>query len=212
MNRKTVILVDDHPIVREGFRQILSHENRLNVIGEAASAAEGLRLCEEKKPDLALIDLSLKDSSGLELIKNIRAMYPETIVIVVTLHDERIYAERVLRAGARGYITKDEVADTVLDAIQTVLSGEIYLSRGVQTAVLESYISGTDGTIDTLSDRELEVFGYIGDGISSRDIAEKLGLSVKTVETYRTHIKDKLGLRDGTALVRRAVEWRLNGE
>ena len=207
--RKTVILVDDHPIVRQGFRQLLSQDTRLQIVGEAESAVDALRLCREHHPDLALVDLSLKESSGLELIKDIRTIFTGTAVLVVTLHDESVYAERALKAGARGFLTKEEAPETVRDAIQTVLSGNIYLSRSVETSVLESLSSGAEDLMKSLSDRELEVFTLIGEGIATRAIAEKLGLSVKTVETYRSHVKDKLGLRDGSDLVRKAVEWRL---
>lgn len=211
--RHKVVIVDDHPIVREGFARLLSGEEDLLVVGTAEDAAGALELVEAEKPDLILLDLALKGSNGLELIKDLRVRNPDTAILVVTLHDESIFAERALKAGARGFITKAEATETVLDAIREVLNGEIYTNRRIRTQIMETIASrrrslSADG-VHALSDRELEVFQEIGEGSGTREIAAKLGLSVKTIETYRAHIKTKLGIRDAAELSKWAVEWNI---
>ena len=211
--RRKVVIVDDHPIVREGFVRLLSGEEDLLVVGTAEDAAGALELVDAEKPDLILLDLALKGSNGLELIKDLRVRNPDTAILVVTLHDESIFAERALKAGARGFITKAEATETVLDAIREVLNGEIYTSRRIRTQIMETIASrrrslSADG-VQALSDRELEVFQEIGEGSGTREIAAKLGLSVKTIETYRAHIKTKLGIRDAAELSKWAVEWNI---
>ncbi len=213
---KKVVVIDDHPIVRQGFVQLINMEEDLQVVGEAETAGEGLQVINKTKPDLALIDLSLKDSNGLELIKDVIHMMPRLPILVVSLHDENIYAERALRAGAKGFIMKAEATDNVMTAIRQVLGGNVYLSNELKLKLVEKMTTGSSKSsvspVDVLSDRELEVFALIGKGLKTRAIAESLNLSVKTIETYKSHLKLKLDLKDGTELIQRAVEWVLHEE
>jgi DNA-binding NarL/FixJ family response regulator len=202
--------LDDHPIVRLGIRQMLAAEPDLEVYGEAASADAARQFIERTPPDLAVIDLSLEQGSGLELIRTLRASAPTLPVLVLSMHDEALFAERVLRAGARGYIMKREAITGLVGAIRQVLSGRIYVSEHMAQAVLERL--GHDGAapdnpLATLTDRELEVFDLIGRGLSTAAIAEQIGVSIKTIETYRSNIKTKLNLKDATDLIRFAATW-----
>lgn len=209
--KKRILLVDDHPIMRHGLAQLISMESGLDVCGEAGSAADGLVAVGKLKPDLAVVDLTLPDKNGLELIKDIQAMYPTTLTIVLSMHDESLYAERALRAGARGYLMKETAAENLINAIQRVLSGAIYVSEAMASRMLEQVTgqrgkSGSTG-VDQLTDRELEVLEMIGKGTPTKLIADKLKISARTVEAHRAHIKEKLGITDGPALVRYAVQW-----
>lgn len=209
--KKRVLLVDDHPIMRHGLAQLISMEPGLDVCGEAGSAADGLVAVGKLKPDLAVVDLTLPDKNGLELIKDIQAMYPTTQTIVLSMHDESLYAERALRAGARGYLMKETAAENLINAIQRVLSGAIYVSEAMASRMLEQ-VTGQRGKtgstgVDQLTDRELEVLEMIGKGTPTKLIADKLKISARTVEAHRAHIKEKLGITDGPALVRYAVQW-----
>ena len=208
---KRIMIVDDHPIVRQGVRHILEQEPDLRICAEAESATDALHALQEHKPDLAIVDISLKGTDGLELTKWIRAQNDQIPVLIMSMHDESLYAERVLRAGAYGYVMKAEVADRIVEAVRKVLKGEIYLSDKVGQSILHEVSGRTTGVdqspIRELSDRELEVFRLIGQGHGTRDIANMLHLSVKTIETYRSHIKDKLGLANATQLVRYAAQW-----
>ena len=209
---KKIIIIDDHPIVRKGFAQLINRENDLTVVGEAEDHRSARDLIEQTKPDLALVDLTLKESDGLELIKDITVLYPELKTLVISLHDERVYAERALRAGAKGYIMKSEATENVMTAIRQVLKGSIFLSSDMQERILQQYADkGTDNksVVDILSDREFEVFQLIGEGMETRLIAKRLNLSIKTIETYKSHIKNKLNLQTSTELIQRAVEWNL---
>ena len=210
---KKIVIVDDHPIVLEGFKKLINSEADFDVVGTAESAVEAVNIITDKKPDVAMIDLSLKESSGIELIKDLQVMCPDVRILVVSLHDEEIYAERVLRAGARGFIMKAEAVDDIINAVRKVAAGEIYLSAKMQSRMLENMASGrktsTLNPIDILSDRELEVFQMIGNGMKTKNIAEQLNLSVKTIETYKSHLKIKLQLKDGVELIQRAVEWEM---
>ena len=210
---KKIVIVDDHPIVLEGFKKLINSEADFDVVGTAESAVEAVDIITDKKPDVAMIDLSLKESSGIELIKDLQVMCPDVRILVVSLHDEEIYAERVLRAGARGFIMKAEAVDDIINAVRKVAAGEIYLSAKMQSRMLENMASGrktsTLNPIDILSDRELEVFQMIGNGMKTKNIAEQLNLSVKTIETYKSHLKIKLQLKDGVELIQRAVEWEM---
>ncbi|HAK46654.1 MAG TPA: DNA-binding response regulator [Spirochaeta sp.] len=210
---KKIVIVDDHPIVREGFRKLIDSEEDFNVVGTAETAVEAVELIKSEKPDLAMVDLSLKESSGIELIKDLQVICPDVRVLVVSLHDEEIYAERVLRAGAKGFIMKAEAVDDIITAVRKVAGGEIYLSSKMQSRMLEIMTSGRNAAnlnpIDILSDRELEVFQMIGNGVKTRIIAEQLKLSVKTIETYKSHLKIKLQLKDSVELIQRAVEWQM---
>jgi DNA-binding NarL/FixJ family response regulator len=211
-----IVIVDDHPIVRHGLAQLINDETGLNVCGSAATAAEALGLLGETEPDLAIVDLSLGDESGLDLVKTLHAQHPDLPVLVLSMHDEAYYADRVLRAGAMGYIMKQEAAEQMISAIHQVLSGKVYLSESMAASMLTRFVGRKvvrGGTpVDHLTDRELQVLGLIGKGLGTRQIAEKLHLSVKTIENHREHIKAKLKLRTSAELVRYAVRWELEGD
>lgn len=207
-----VLLVDDHPILRQGLAQLLNQEKDITICGQFEEAGKALDACGQLKPDAAIVDISLKGSSGIELLKNIKVQYPRLLVLVLSMHDESLYAERALRAGASGYIMKQEPPEQVLVALRKVLGGEIYLSQAMNSKLMHQLVSGrpteTGSLIERLSDRELEIFGLIGQGRGTRQIAEQLHLSVKTVESHRAHIKEKLNLKNATELVHRAIQMR----
>ena len=207
---KRVVLIDDHPIMRHGLAQLVRAEAGLDVCGEAGSAREGLEVVGRLKPDLAIIDLTLPDKNGLELVKDIRAMHPATQCLVLSMHDEALYGERSLRAGARGYVMKEEAADHLINAIQKVLSGSLYVSETLNARMLEQVTGSSRNRttgMDSLTDRELEILALIGKGVATKNIAIQLSISARTVEAHRAHIKEKLGITDGAALVRYAVQW-----
>ncbi len=207
---KRLVLIDDHPIMRHGLAQLIRAEDGLDVIGEAGSAREGLEVVGRLKPDLAVIDLTLPDKNGLELVKDIRALHPATQCIVLSMHDETLYGERALRAGARGYVMKEEAADHLVTAIHKVISGGLYVSETLNARMLEQVtgVSRSKATgMDALTDRELEILALIGKGVATKIIAAQLSISARTVEAHRAHIKEKLGMTDGAALVRYAVQW-----
>jgi DNA-binding NarL/FixJ family response regulator len=210
-SKTRVLVIEDHPITRQGLKALINQQLNLTVCGEAESAADALPLVETLRPDLAVIDVSLKSSSGLELTKTMRERWPTLPVLMVSMHDEALFAERALRAGALGYVMKHEAADKIATAIQHVLRGELYLSAKMKERVLHRFVSKkNDGLVfamDTLSARELEVFQLIGNGFSTRQIAEKLNLSSKTIDSYREHLKLKLGLDSGAELMRHAIQW-----
>lgn len=209
--RAAVFIVDDHSIVRRGLKQLIDQEADLAVCGEAESGQAALHAMKHSPPDVVIVDLSLAGESGLELVKDIKARYPSVAVLVLSMHDETFYAERALRAGARGYIMKLQAADQILGAIRRVLSGEVHLSGPMAAKILRKVAGGKadagSSPVDRLSDRELEVFQLIGIGLGTRHIAERLSRSVKTVETYREHIKLKLDLKDSTELTQAAIQW-----
>jgi DNA-binding NarL/FixJ family response regulator len=209
-----ILLVDDHPMVRERLAQVIIEEPELTVCGEAEDRRQALRAIYETKPDLVIVDLTLKNSHGLELIKDIAAEHPKLAVLVLSLHDESLYAERVIRAGARGYITKQEATRNILLAIRRVLDGNIYLNEKTASR-LAAKIAGrphAEGLfVDRLTDRELQVFEQIGQGHGTRDIASGLDVDVSTVETYRARIKEKLQLKDASELLRQAIHWVHSG-
>ncbi len=210
--KRRVLLVDDHPIVRHGLGLLIDQEADLMVCGETSSAVETLDNFETMEPDIAVVDISLQGSSGLELTKALKEIRPSLPILVLSMHDESLYAERALRSGARGYVMKQESAETVLKAIRKVLDGGVYLSERLSSQILREFVDGTDAQvekfgIETLSDRELEVFELIGRGHSTRDVASRLGLSVKTIETHRAHVKQKLKIDTATELVHRAFHW-----
>jgi DNA-binding NarL/FixJ family response regulator len=211
--RARVLIVDDHPVVRYGFLQLLSSEPDFEVCGEAASAQEALALVNQRQPDIAVVDISLQGTNGIELIKQIHAMHPEARILVSSMHDETLFAERALRAGAGGYINKQMAMTEMVGAIRRVLSGKVYLSTSMTERMVERAArletDASRSVMQRLSDRELEVFSLLGDGLSTREVAQRLNLSVKTIETHRAQIKRKLGLRNSTELIQRAVEWTL---
>lgn len=206
-----IMIVDDHPIMRHGLAQLIDAQVDLAVCCWAGAASEALMEIERNGPELALLDISLPDRNGLELLKDIKAQYPAVKVLMVSMHDESLYAERALRAGARGYIMKEEAADKLIEAIHTILAGRIYVSSEMSARIIEMF-SGNSSTnqvapLSRLTDRELEVFEEIGRGKATREVAEMLGISARTVDAHRAHLKKKLGLKDGSELVRYAVRW-----
>jgi len=210
-NKTRILIVDDHPIVRQGLAELIDHEQDLTVCGQAEGAHEALKIIKELKPDMAIVDITLKETSGMELIKDITARYPDLLVLALSMHDESLYAERALRAGARGYIMKAEATENVVTAIRKVVSGQIYVSDKMAAKMVRKLVGGGPdvgaSAIDRLSDRELEVFSLIGQGQGTRQIAERLHLSLKTIETYRAHIKEKLNLVDANELLQYAIQW-----
>ena len=210
-NKTQVMIVDDHPIMRHGLAQLIDAQPELEVCSWAGTAAEALASIPDKKPELALLDISLPDRNGLELLKDLRVLYPEVNVLMVSMHDESLYAERALRAGAKGYIMKEEAADKLIEAIRTVLDGKIYVSVEMSARIIEMFSGSNGGSsaapLSRLTDRELEVFEEIGRGKATREVAEMLGISVRTVDAHRAHLKKKLGMKDGSELVRYAVRW-----
>lgn len=213
-----VLIVDDHPAVREALRLWISRQPDLQTCGEAANSQEALRLIEETRPDVAVVDLLIKHDSGLELIKRIRSHHRHLPILVWSMLDERTYAERALRAGAQGYVNKEQAADQIITAIYRVLEGKCYLSEPTSEQLLRRAIQGRRKVaaaetplVEQLSDRELEAFEWIGRGLDTREVAQRMHVSTKTIETYRTRIKDKLGIDRHSELVRLAVEWVLQG-
>jgi len=214
--KKTVFIVDDHPLLRQGLALLINREQDLVVCGEAEEAQTAMTEIAAKKPDILIADISLNGPDGLDLLKNLRTQYPNLPVLILSMHDESIYAERALRARANGYIMKQEATEKVLVAVRRILGGDIYLSDRMANKLLHQYISGTAADMKTqlsaLSDRELEVFRLIGEGRGTRQIAEKLHLSIKTVETYQAHIKEKLSLQSGRELVQHAIQANISGK
>ncbi len=209
--QKRIMIVDDHPIFRKGLAQLINEEKDLRVTGEADDVFDARQALMQGRPDLLIVDITLKDASGLELIKYCTDRYPDLPVLVLSMHDESVYAERVIRAGARGYIMKQEMTAHVIQAIRRVLAGDIYASEAVVTVLLGK-MSGIQkhhdrNPVEELSDREFEIYTLIGKGFERSEIARLLNLSVKTVGTYREKIKDKLGLKSSAELMRSAIEW-----
>ena len=208
-----VLLVDDHPIVRQGLAQMIDSEPDLMVCGQADDARSALQEIASLRPDIVVVDISLNGPSGIELLKTIRQTDSEIRILVLSMHDETIYAERALRSGANGYITKQEATENVMVALRRILNGEIYLSDRFAKRMLK-YVFGNapeprNSPIDNLTDREFEVFRFIGRGYTTRQISDELSLSVKTVETYHAHLKEKLGLKNARELVQSAVQWSM---
>jgi DNA-binding NarL/FixJ family response regulator len=209
--KKRVVIIDDHPLLRERLAQLINHELDMEVCGEAENAQNGIQLIRNTCADLAIVDIALKGSSGLELIKSVKALSIGTPVLVLSMHDEAFYAERALRAGATGYITKHQAADQIIQAIRRVLAGEVYLSERMTTSFLKNLTSAgvksLSRPVDRLTDRELEVLELIGSGHTTREIAETLKLGVATVDTYRARIKEKMNFQKGTELQHYAIRW-----
>ena len=217
VDKTRIFLIDDHPILRQGLANVLNQQKHLCVCGEASEPSEALSAVERLQPDLALVDLSLRSGDGIELLKDLRVRQPAMLTLVLSMHDEALYAERALRAGARGYVMKQEKIDRLLLAINRVLSGAIYVSDQVAAHAVQRLAVGAgaqeaaakslDAYVQRLTDRELQVFRLIGRGLGTRLIAETLHLSRKTIESHREHIKTKLGFRDGSELIQRAIQW-----
>lgn len=213
--KSRILIVDDHPLFREGLRQMIERNPELTVCGEAADSTQALRAIAEKKPDLALVDISLDGASGIDLIKNIKSKYDDLPVLVVSMHDESLYAERALRAGAMGYIMKHEPAKTVKAAISKVLGGDVYLSEKMSSSMLSKLMGGKGAQplspVETLSDRELEVFTMLGQGKGTHLIAEELNLTIPTIHSFRARIKEKLQLKTATEVMLHAIQWVREG-
>jgi DNA-binding NarL/FixJ family response regulator len=210
-NKKRIFIVDDHPVVRDGLITLLEHERDLKVCGYADEAAEALKSISELKPDVIIVDIGLKNSDGIELTKSIKARYLRMPVVVLSIHDESVYAERALRAGAEAYLMKETASENIITAIRTVLSGEIYVSdqiskKFMRNAFQRKSVTGGD-PVTKLSDREFEIFRLIGEGYKASQIADRMHISVKTVETYRARIKEKLNFTDASELLRYAIKW-----
>ena len=210
-SKARVLIVDDHPIVRQGLSALINHEDDLVVCGQAEDAQQALSAIKKTRPDTVIVDISLKNRSGLELIKDIRAQHPDLAVLALSMHDESLYAERALRAGARGYVMKVEATENVVKAIRRVHSGQVYLSDKMSARMIHKLVGCEAGVsssgIDCLSNRELEIFTMIGQGIGTGRIARKLCLSVKTIQTHCAHIKEKLDLADAAELLIYAIQW-----
>jgi len=204
-----ILIVDDHPLVRAGFAQLIGDCPDLEVCGEAANMADALLQIDATTPDLAIIDLSLTGGSGLDLIEHIKARNKNILMLVASMHDETLYAERVLAAGARGYINKQEAQESIIQAIRQVLGGKVYLSQHMTDRLLSGMVDANreKRALDRLSNRELQVFELIGQGVATSQMAEQLNRSIKTIETHQAHIKKKLGLGSAHELTQRAIRW-----
>ena len=208
--RKKIFIVDDHPMMREGLAQLITEEDDLMVCGEADDAPQALEQIEKLKPDLAIVDITLRSTSGLELIKDLVIRAPQTAVLVISMHDESLYAERVLRAGGRGYVMKQEGGKKLMEAIRHVLSGKTYVSEKISAKIFDLFAgrpTESSSPEERLTDREFEVFRLIGQGLSTKEIADKLRVSAKTVEVHRVNIKQKLNIGTAAELIRFAVRW-----
>ena len=214
--KKSVFVIDDHPLLRQGLAMLINQQADMRVCGEAEDMRVAMQCIVQLNPDIIVLDISLKGPDGLEVLKTIRATNPDLPVLVLSMHDEAAYAARAVRARANGYIMKQEATEKVLVAIRRILDGEIYLSDAMSKKLLQQFIEGNSSPMESrvaaLSDRELEVFRLIGEGRATREIAQELHLSVKTVETYQAHIKEKLGLKSGRELIQQAIQWKINGK
>jgi DNA-binding NarL/FixJ family response regulator len=213
--RKSVLIVDDHPMMRRGLAQLINHEPDLVASCEAGTASQALNMVVARKPDLVIVDISLPDRNGLELIRDIQVFHPYLPILVISMHDESVYAERVLRAGGRGYIMKQEGGRKLMQAIRQVLNGQVYLSEKMSARVLDIFSGrkddGIDSPVERLSDREFEIFHLIGQGLGTREIADRLNLSRKTIEVHRANMRRKLNLKSGTEVVHYAIRWMESG-
>ena len=211
-NKARIIIVDDHPIVRQGLENLINHEKDLMVCQQAENAPQAMKAIGKLNPDMIIVDISLKEKNGLELIKDIKIQYPNLPILALSMHDESLYAERVIRAGARGYIMKQQATENIVEAIRNVLNGQIYVSDKMTEKMMYKLMGrrkdkAEASTTEILSDRELEVFLLIGKGYGTSQIADQLHLSVKTIESYRAHIKEKLSLSNATELLQYAIQW-----
>lgn len=208
-----IFIVDDHPIVRQGLTQLISQEPDLLVCGEAEGAPAALQAITKLRPDVVIVDISLKEGDGIDLIKSICARHDEIRILVLSMHEEMFIVERALRAGASGYLPKQEASDKVLTAIRGILAGDLYVSESLSPKLMARLLAGKaargEDAVTRLSDRELQVFQRIGEGMGTQQIAGAMNLSVKTIETYREHIKEKLGLKDARQLMQYAIRWNL---
>jgi DNA-binding NarL/FixJ family response regulator len=210
--KRSVFIVDDHPLLRQGLSLLINQQEDLEVCGSAEDAETALRAIANNRPGMMIVDISLGGTDGLDLLKTIRSFDGALPVLILSMHDEGVYAERALRAGANGYIMKQQATEEVLAAVRRILDGGVYLSDGMSNKMLQQYVGGAPASASSrtsnLSDRELEVFCLVGEGRATREIADQLRLSVKTIETYQAHIKEKLVLRSGRELIQQAIQWR----
>lgn len=210
-DKHRILIVDDHPIFRQGLAQLINQESDLSVCGEADDYHGALKAVDEMKPDTVIVDITLKDMSGIDLIKEIRKLHKAITMLVISMHDESLYAERALRAGAKGYVMKQEASESIVQAIRQVRSGGIYASPKMTEQMLSRFVDGPPDSVESplkaLTDRELEVFHLIGEGLGISEIGLRLHLSVKTIGTYRERIKEKLNLKNSTELLRYALNW-----
>lgn len=206
-----ILIADDHPIVRQGLSELINRQDDMEICALAADGYDAMQMMKTEHPDMAVIDIMLRDINGIELIKDIKTQYPDVIVLALSMHDESLYAERALRAGARGYVMKGQATEEVLNAIRKVRNGDLYISEQLASRMMRKIVGGGQeaglSPVERLSDRELEVFLRLGHGQSTREIAEQLHLSVKTIETYRAHIKEKLNLANSSELLQYAIQW-----
>jgi DNA-binding NarL/FixJ family response regulator len=212
MSTKTrIFIVDDHPLLRRGLAELINREPDMVFCGEAEDSPSAIKAISQIKPDLVIVDISLKGYNGIELIKNIKAFDPKIQVLVLSMHDESIYAMRVLKAGAKAYVMKQEVVDKVMEAVRRIRAGKVFVSERVASRMLDQVVVGgdpaPDSPVDLLSDRELEIVNMIGSGLPTREIAAKLHISIKTVESHRARIKEKLNLQNAIQLVQFCVRW-----
>ena len=212
MSAKTrIFIVDDHPLLRRGLAELINREPDMTFCGEAEDSPSAMKAIAQLKPDLVIVDISLKGYNGIELIKNIKAFDPKIQVLVLSMHDESIYAMRVLKAGAKAYVMKQEVVDKVMEAVRRIRAGKVFVSERVASRMLDQVVVGgdpaPDSPVDLLSDRELEIVNMIGSGLPTREIAAKLHISIKTVESHRARIKEKLNLQNAIQLVQFCVRW-----
>jgi len=209
--KKKVLIVDDQPVMRWGIAQLIEQVSDLAVCGEAEDAQGALKAIEKLKPEIAIVDISLKDGSGIELIKDMANRWPRLAVLVLSIHDELFYAERVLRAGARAYVTKREPAEKILEAIRRIIEGNIYVSESLASRMLRTFVAGKPEAngffVDRLSDRQFQIFELIGQGLQTREIAKRLHLSIKTIDSHRENIKEKLNLDSAQDLLKFAIQW-----
>ena len=214
MSKHKVFIVDDHPIVRQGLEQLINQEIDFTVCGDAGDIPQALRAIADAHPDIVIVDISLGHSSGIKFIENLISRYPDLFILILSMHEESVYAERCLGAGARGYIMKQEPPEKVISALKKIMNGEIFISDKLSIKLLHKIVNRKSGVytspIDRLSNRELEVFGLIGQGLKTRKIAEHLNLSIKTIETYVDHIKKKMNFQDSRNLFLNAVQWLMN--
>ena len=206
-----ILIVDDHPLVRQGISKIIEKESDLQICAEASSANEAITLINKMLPDFIIVDISLdEDHSGIDLVKAVRERFPKIRALVLSMHDESLFAERAIRAGARGYLTKKEAPVKIIEAIHTILSGDIFINQKISGQIIEKIMQSTNNdrpSVADLSDREFEVLHLIGNGLGTGEVAEKLSISTNTVESHRRNIKEKLGLKSGNELVKYAVQW-----
>jgi DNA-binding NarL/FixJ family response regulator len=209
--KNKILLVDDHPLVREWLANLINEQHDLRVCGEVSNAPQAFQMIGDENPDIVIVDISLEGGSGIELIKNVKASHPSVAMIVLSMHDESLYAERALRAGARGYIMKREATKKILQAIRSVLEGKLYISDKISDAMAEKFVEGRATAVkspaEQLSDRELEIFQLLGRGRSTRQIADHLHIGFKTVQTYSARLKEKLRLDNATQLLHEAIRW-----